>query len=130
MTNYLDLTIERVIYLHDQIVNQSGGSYGVRDRALLHSALERCKASFAGEDLYPDIISKAAALWHSLTMNHPFVDGNKRTGYEITKRFLYTNGYQVVASDNEVISFCIAVGSKQADHKQIITWLKASTQEL
>ena len=65
------ISIDEVVAIHFELINQFGGSQGMRDFGLLHSAVERSRASFGGEDLYPDIFSKAAALLHSLILNHP-----------------------------------------------------------
>ena len=70
------LSLQEVISLHSLLIAQSGGSAGLRDRGALESAVAQPEASFGGEDLYPDLASKAAALGHSLIQNHPFVDGN------------------------------------------------------
>ena len=78
MTVYLSL--EQVLGLHRIQLQRFGGAAGLRDRGLLESALARPQMTFGGEDLYPDIPAKAAALLHSLVANHPFVDGNKRVG--------------------------------------------------
>lgn len=130
MTNYSVLSLEQVLYLHEKIIDQAGGKQGIRDFALLHSALERCKATFAGEDLYPDIFDKASALLHSMTMNHPFLDGNKRTAYQTMKRFLYTNGYTMKVKQSEIVEFCIAVDNDGLTLKQIKSWLTSHTQAM
>ena len=75
------LSLQEVISLHSLVIAQSGGSPGLRDRGALESAVAQPEASFDGEDLYPDLASKAAALGHSLIQNHPFVDANKRIGH-------------------------------------------------
>jgi len=129
MTDFSALMIEQVLFLHERIIDFAGGKQGVRDFALLHSGLERCKATFGGEDLYPTIFDKAAALLHSLTMNHPFLDGNKRTAYEVTKRFLIINGYQIIASQKEIVRFCVSVDNDGIKCKTISRWLKRQTQE-
>ena len=72
------LSIGQLLALHAQQLRRYGGGMGVRDRGALESAQARPAATFGGEDLYPDIADKAAALMHSLALNHPFVDGNKR----------------------------------------------------
>ena len=64
MTDFTVLSIEQVIYLHERIIGLAGGTQGVRDYTLLHSALERCKVTFGGEDLYPTTLEKAATLMH------------------------------------------------------------------
>lgn len=128
MTNYSALSIEQVLYLHEKIIELARGIQGVRDFALLHSGLERCKATFAGEDLYPSVFEKAAALLHSLVMNHPFLDGNKRTAYETMKRFLYVNGYAIVATKSEIITLCLAADNEGWGVRQISTWVAQHTR--
>jgi death-on-curing protein len=74
------LSLGQALELHRVQIRRFGGSAGLRDRGALEAALARPQMTFGGEDLYPDVASKAAALMHSLVMNHPFVDGNKRVG--------------------------------------------------
>ena len=83
------LSLQEVISLHSLLIAQSGGSPGLRDRGGLESAVAQPEASFGGEELYPDLASKAAALGHSLIQNHPFVDGNKRIGHAAMEVFFY-----------------------------------------
>src|SRR3989338_8543490 len=128
MTNYSALSIERVCFLHDIIVSEAGGKEGIRDFTLLHSALERCKATFGGEDLYPTIFDKAAALLHSLVMNHAFLDANKRTAYQTMKRFLFTNNYRITASQHEIVQFCISIDNDGIKGKAIVAWLKKNAE--
>jgi death-on-curing protein len=78
VTGYLSLS--QLLRLHEMQIRAFGGSTGVRDRGGAEAALARPQATFGGEDLYPDVEAKAAALMHSLVANHPFVDGNKRAG--------------------------------------------------
>ena len=127
MTKYVVLDIEQVLYIHDEIIRAAGGKHGTRDFTLLHSALERCKASFGGQDLYPTVFEKAAALLHSLIMNHAFLDANKRTGFAIMVRFLNSNGYRIIASQKEIVRFCIAVDNEGLTLKEIIVWLEKNT---
>ena len=75
------ISLKEVLYLHEQSIKDFGGSHGIRDHGLLESAIERPNATFGGEELYPTIFLKAAALLESIVKNHPFVDGNKRTGW-------------------------------------------------
>ena len=77
------LSIDDVYVIHEEIIRQAGSIASVRDFSLLHSAVERPKATYGGKDLYPTIFIKAAALLHSLCMNHPFTDGNGRVGREV-----------------------------------------------
>ncbi len=75
------LSAEQVLFIHSRLIDETGGSHGIRDTGLLQAAVERPKATFGGKDLYPDIFYKAAALLESLIKNHPFIDGNKRTAW-------------------------------------------------
>jgi len=130
MTNFSSLDIEQILYLHERIIDQADGVQGIRDFTLLHSGLERCKATFAGEDLYPSIFDKAGALHHSLVMNHAFLDGNKRTAYETMKRFFYVNGYKITADDEEIVRMCIAVDNERMSAREIKEWLVKSTKRI
>jgi death-on-curing protein len=124
MTNYSMLDIEQVLFIHEKIISAAGGKQGIRDFNLLHSALERCKVTYAGEDLYVTLFEKAAALLHSLVMNHAFLDGNKRTAYAMMVRFLNLNGYRIVASQAEIVRMCIAVDNEGWKIKKIVAWLE------
>jgi death on curing protein len=83
----------------------------VRDIGLLESALGRPRATVFGEDAYPDLDTKAAALLHSLVRNHALVDGNKRLGWAATAVFLGINGHRVSATDDEVVDLVVAVAA-------------------
>ena len=118
------LTLDELLVIHDNMVELYGGSFGVRDLGLIQSALARPQATFGGEDLYPMAWDKAAALLQSMTMNHPFLDGNKRTAYETMKRFLYMNGYAIKTSQKEIVRMCVAVDNEGWGIKEIVGWLK------
>src|SRR5699024_11011418 len=95
------LTIEEVEALHTRLIDQSGGSQGLRDRGGLESAIGGPKATFGGKDLYPSLVEKSAALTFTLVKNHPFIDGNKRTGHAAMEVFLLLNGYEIQADVDE-----------------------------
>ena len=121
--NYLYPT--EILYLHKRVVEVSGGSADVRDQGLLESAVYRPQASFGGADLYPDVFSKAAALGHSIIKNHPFIDGNKRTGFEAMRLFLRINGWDLKASEDEKFRLVMEVSSGSGvDEHGIEAWLK------
>lgn len=115
---------KQVIYLYQQIIQQSGGTVGLRDEGLLESAVYRPQASFGGQDLYPDLFSKAAALGHSLISNHPFVDGNKRVGFEAMQLMLRLNGYDVHASLDAKFDFVMEIAQGKRTEQAIADWLK------
>ena len=83
------LFIDEVMVIHDRMIKLFGGREDVHDFTMLYSAIERCKATFGGRDLYPNIFDKASALVQSLILNHPFDDGNKRTAFASCALFLF-----------------------------------------
>ena len=113
------LTTAQILFLHSRLIAETGGSPGVRDVALLESAAARPQATYGGADLYPDIYAKGAALMQSLVNNHPFVDGNKRVGIATTALFLQRNGYRLVASNQEVEEFTLAVARGERSFAEI-----------
>lgn len=126
--NYLN--INQVLAIHSEVIEQAGGARGIRDIGLLDSAVARPQATFGEKDLYPDIFSKAACLGHSLIGNHPFVDGNKRTGYMSMRLFLNINGYDIKASEDEKYKFVIEITEKERDERSIAEWLKKHSQRI
>jgi death-on-curing protein len=87
------LTLVEVLDLHRRIIEQSAGALGIRDLGLLESAIAQPRMTFGSEDLYPTIIDKAVALGFSIIINHPFIDGNKRTGHAALETFLILISY-------------------------------------
>lgn len=126
--NYL--SVDQTLIIHNEVIEKIGGSKGIRDMGLLESAVARPQATFEGKDLYPDIFSKAAALGHSLICNHPFIDGNKRTGYMAMRIFLNINGYEIEASLEERYKFVLEIANKTKKEKAIAEWLKEHTQKI
>ncbi len=124
------ISADEILAIHEEMINIFGGSHGIRDFNLLYSAIYRPQASFAGEDLYKNIFDKAAALVHSSLLNHPFSDGNKRTAYTSCARFLYINGFNLVASTSQIITFTKSVENKKLDITTIVVWLKKHSKKL
>lgn len=124
------VTLEEVMVIHLTMIQVGGGRKEILDFTLLHSAIERPKATFSGKELYPTVWKKAAALLHSLVKNHAFDDGNKRTAYYTTKRFLYINGFKLFAPEKIVVPFMVSMDVKNLTLQQIASWLKMhSTQQ-
>lgn len=121
------LTPEQVLFLHARLVAETGGSHGVRDLNMLLSAVSRPQASFDGQDLYPDLFHKAAALLDSLINNHPFVDGNKRTGIASAALFLQANGYRLNVSNIELENFTLDVAQALCSVEDIAAWFQDHT---
>jgi death-on-curing protein len=91
------LDISYVEKIHQILIESHGGSFGVRDKSLLESAINRPFSTFDNSDLYPTPIEKAAAILESILINHPFIDGNKRTGYVLARLILLENGLDISA---------------------------------
>lgn len=120
----------QLLYLHKRVIETSGGSQGVRDQGLMESAVYRPQASFGGADLYPDVFAKAAALGHSILRNHPFVDGNKRTGFESMRLCLRMNGFDVVATQDAKYAFTMRIAQDHAfDEHAIAQWLRKNSRK-
>src|SRR3982750_3644811 len=100
MADRVYLTLEDVLYLHEEQLRLYGGAAGVRDEGLILSALLRPQTGY-----YADLIEEAAALWESLAMNHGFVDGNKRVAYACLEIFLEANGTEITAKNEAIITF-------------------------
>ena len=129
-TNWQTVDISEVYEIHEAIIKRAGTKATVRDFTLLHSAVERPKATFQGQDLYPTIFLKAGALLQSLCLNHPFTDGNKRTAWLTTKRFLKVNEYHLKASRMEAADFMVYVDNQKPTLKEISSWLKKHSQKI
>lgn len=126
----LYLNPEEILVIHARIIDATGGSHGVRDVLRIASMAERLKIRFGGKDLYPTIFTKAATLLHSCAMDHPFVDGNKRTAITIAARFLFLNGYELSATNSILEKFVLEVVIKKLDIKPIAVWFKKHSKKL
>lgn len=118
------ISIEEVLFYHHQLIRAFGGSAGVRDRNLLESAIYRPFQSFGGEDLYKSPIEKAAAIGESIIKNHPFIDGNKRTGYAMMRLILLDQGLDIEADEETKYQFVIEVSMGKLSFEEMCEWLK------
>lgn len=113
-------TLDEVVVVHSRLIGRFGGSLGIRDRGALESALARPQTGY-----YEDLIQEAAALWESLSQNHPFVDGNKRVAVTVTAAFLKVNGYQLSFNDEEAFTYLIGLyNSGTFRFSELETWLR------
>lgn len=119
----IKFTKDKILLLHQLMAEATGGSVGVRDEALLESAIEGCFATFDGKELYPTKEEKAARLGFSLISNHAFVDGNKRIGVYIMLSFLEINGIKIEAENNEVVELGLSVASGNKNADDILSWI-------
>lgn len=117
------LTKEQIILLHSQLIQETGGSDGIRDEKLLESAIKTPFQSFGGEELYPSMQAKAARLCYGLVKNHAMVDGNKRIGAHAMLVFLTINGYELSYTQKELSDIILEVASGEKNYEDILQWL-------
>ena len=117
-------TTQQLMLLHSIVIEKSGGTDGVRDEALLDSALEAAFQSFGGVDLYPTIVEKAAKLTYAIAMNHPFADGNKRIAAASMLLFLRLNGIKLSFTQEEFADFFFSLASGNVTQEELLGWIK------
>lgn len=117
------LTEQQVLSVHEMMVKATGGSDGVRDMSLLRSAINAPFQAFGGKEIYPSLLSKAAAMCRSVVSNHPFVDGNKRTGIHVMLIFLEVNGVQTDYTQEELIDLGLGIAAGELDVNAVLNWL-------
>jgi death-on-curing protein len=121
------LSIAEVLDLHQRLLDDSGGATGVRDLGALKSAVSQPHASFGGQDLYPDLVAKAAALCYSLVMNHAFVDGNKRVGHAALETFLLLNGQEIQCGIDEQERVILQLAAGDLSRTAFTEWVRRHT---
>jgi death on curing protein len=120
------LTLDDAIFIHDEQIRIYGGAPGIRDEGLILSALLRPATGY-----YADVIEEAAALWESLTMNHGFIDGNKRVALACTFVFLGLNGVDVNGDQDELIAFIYDHLEAGTFRKDVLeNWLNRHTKPI
>ena len=124
------ITIAEILETYQRIMQQSGGLIGIRDFGALESALAQPYMTFGGNELYPSLAAKAVALGFSLIQNHPFIDGNKRTGHAAMAMFLAINGYKINASIDEQFEIILSVASGNLNRDSFTEWLSNHIREL
>jgi death on curing protein len=124
------LTISEILELYRQVMETSGGTVGILSMSALESAIAQPHATFNGEELYPTVIEKAAALGFSLVMNHAFVDGNKRIGHVAMETFLVLNGFELNASTDEQETIILGLASGKFKREEFTKWVKNQLKPL
>jgi death-on-curing protein len=117
------LSKSQLVHLHERLIARFGGPEGLREEGALDSALARPQATFDGEDLYSTLAEKAAALFHSLVSNHPFLDGDKRLAAISVELFLLANGHELVASDDDLEELVMSSARGALTVEEISIWL-------
>lgn len=120
------LTLNEVLVLHKRLIAQTGGASGLRDLGALESSLAQPRMTFDGRELYPTIVDKASALGFSIILNHPFMDGNKRTGHAAIEVFLVLNGFEIDSSIDKQEAIILQVASGSMRREDFTNWLNGS----
>jgi death-on-curing protein len=119
-SNVQFLSFEEILEIHDSLIARFGGAPGIRDNGLLESALFRPQTGY-----YEDLPSMAAALFESLLLNHPFVDGNKRVAFFATDVFLRLNGWKISVDGAKAHRFLIGnLEARSCDFQTLLTWIR------
>lgn len=122
----IKLSEEKVMYLHNVLIEQTCGNPSIRDRGLLNSALEGTYQTFGGVELYPTTEEKGARLGYSLISNHAFIDGNKRIGMLVMFVFLEINGVCLNPTNEELARVGLAVASGEMEYEELLIWVRES----
>ena len=127
MTAYL--TVSQVKTIHEEIIKETGGSHGIRDYGLLESAVAMPQAAMGGEYLHGDLFEMAAAYLFHIVKNHPFVDGNKRTGAVAALVFLEVNGVKSELNEDELVNIVVSVAEEKAPKHDVAAFLRQGAKE-
>ena len=122
------LSVDEVVSLHRKIITATGGSYELRDRGLLESAIYSAAASFDDSEIYPSVPEKAARLAFGLINNHAFIDGNKRIGVFVMLMTLRLNGINLSYTQDELVNLGLGVASGKFIYEDILNWIHIHTQ--
>jgi death-on-curing protein len=118
------IELNQVLHVHEKLLEEFGGGKGIRDLGLLESAIARPFQTFGKIDLYPSLEEKAAAIIESIVRNHPFIDGNKRTGYVLMRLLILSSKKDIRATEKEKYKFVISIASSKIEFEDIILWIK------
>ena len=124
------LTAERILQIHSMLIDETGGSHGLRDHNAILSVEQMPQQAVFGKELYPGVFLKAAVYARTIIMNHPFIDGNKRTGMAASIVFLERNGYMSIAKDGEIEEFALKVVTEKLSLGIIANWFKKHSKKI
>ncbi len=116
---------EQVVKIHQILIKRFGGIQGIRDLSMLESSIERPNSGIEDKEFYPTPEEKAAAVIESIITNHPFNDGNKRTGYVLMRLILLEYNLDIDASGSEKYKFVMEIASGNRDYDSILNWIRS-----
>lgn len=123
------LTVEQLELIHAGILAKSGGLFGTRELGIIVGLESSPRQSVFGKELHPTLFHKAAVYMHTIITQHPFLDGNKRTGIMSAFTFLEVNGYKITATDSEVFEYALFVATGKPEKDIIAHWLKSRSKK-
>ena len=129
-SNMRHLSVVEILAIHDRVLEETRGSFGMRDENLLHSIAVGPKASFGDKEQFPTLFLKAAAYLESIATYHVFVDGNKRTAITVASAFLAMNDFLVELEIEATEEFILAVAQSQIKLEEIAAWLKKNSKPI
>ncbi|EBY4570601.1 type II toxin-antitoxin system death-on-curing family toxin [Veillonella atypica] len=129
-TPNIQFTIQDIYELHKQLEDEFVLSSGIRDESLLISAVNSPFQTFMGSDLYPSIYDKSAQLCYGIANNHPFTDGNKRTALHSMYVYLIINGFDIIASQQDVENMIIDIAAGNMTNTELVQWLQKNSVEI
>jgi death-on-curing protein len=121
------LDVDRLTQIHDFVVQRTGGLLGLKDIGRLESVVASQFQNVFGLELYPTLLHKAASIMRGIICDHPFLDGNKRTGILSAIIFLEMNGIIFATEDSQIEDFAVEVATKKLNIESIVDWLKQNT---
>lgn len=122
-------SLRQVLLVHAELLKTYGGSTGIINIGNLESALSRPFQTFGQTELYPSPHYKAAAILHSIILNHPFIDGNKRTAFYLAVILLLSYDLEITASEDQNFNFLINIAKGEMEFEAIVTWLIENTKQ-
>lgn len=125
--NYL--SDDEIAAINEVVVEESGGSIGIREPGLLDSIAYKPSSGFGDHESYPGLFLKAAVLYEAIVNYHVFVDGNKRTGFATMARFLAVNGYKLVVTNQEIENYTVDIATTKIDLAEIAAWIKKHSKK-
>lgn len=123
------LTKEQILLIHSMVVDETGGSHGVRDNHAILSLEKAPAQEVFGKELYPTIFLKAAVYARTIIMSHPFLDGNKRTAMSVALIFLENNSYSIVLERGQLVEFALKIVLQKLDIEAIAHWFEKHSRE-
>ena len=121
------LSAEDILEIHSLLIDETGGSHGVRDLGLVQSAASSPLQVVYGKELYVTVYQKAAVYARIITQHHPFLDGNRRTGITAALVFLEDNGFAAKIESGEIEACALSIAAKKFDIEEIAKWLESHT---